>query len=869
MTPRYFTGQTLFDPVRETQAANFKDLVDRHINLPVALNITRENFQKLPKDSRDKAKSVAYLVAACFQTSPSERVYTAATHCNLLFLDIDTDKDGSSPAAPFVRDPSLLARHLAPFSFAAYTTASSTTEAPRIRVVVAAEAIPLSAYPAAVRTIAGRMGLRVITPESRTAVQPMYLPTTFAGQDPDEEHPLFASDLTGIEFTVADIDPGEPGAVPQAGSTSHHAAPADGPDGLEYLRPPVPEITLDVAKEALDHVDPDVGYREWIDVAAALKHQFLGDDTEAAFQIFDEWSSRGAKYKDEDETRAKWDSFQQTSPGRVPVTIRSLLHLARESGWDCQPIREACFSSVMDWLQNNTAGQSALLAEGLKRIMAAPLLSQTEEDALLNLIVAQSKEKHGLKVSATSLRKDLKRLKDGLKEKETTLEKQKSPAWCKGVCFVATGSRFFRQRTGERYTPDAWDYVYGKRLLPTADQLKESGQPITPANLSRPMVRPRDYALNHIKIPTVYDMEYDPSSPNEIITVSGGRVFVNTYVRSYPQADPAGQADAEEQFMGHLYNLLEEKEHARTLMDFLAYMVQHPGKKIRWAVLLQGVDGCGKGFIADTMAVVLGSAHVESIAGKTIFSGWTEWATGHQLVAIEEIRVVGVNRHEVMGILKPLITNTTIPINQKFADTRQAVNRTNYLLFTNHHDALALTPGDRRYFVLKSRYQTKEQVQELTARGYHDKLYAMLEQNPGGLRAFFESWEISEDFNPNASAPETKYLLELISDSANETTAAVRQLICEGDHPLLQYDLLSSKILMEFLQDHAQLRSKVSTQHLYNVLREENYTQTCRIMIDGCRHYLWSKTGAGVTDPEGLARLRVEKDLKNLCLHEF
>jgi len=856
MSPRYFCGQNVFGMVKPATAQNFKDLVDRYINVPVPLNVTHQAFMAMPKVERDKIKQVPYLVPAVFDSSPSRRLYEKATHCNLVFLDIDEEKDGTCPAAAFINSPDALAAQLAPLSFAAYTTASSTVEKPRMRIVVDADKIPLASYAAAVKTIARRIALPRITSESKVAVQPMFLPTLFADQDSEQDHPLIVCELHGSLFTVADIT--EDGHDPKSGEDQKSRSP-EGADDLEFLRPVVDEITLPVAKDALNSIDPDLSYPDWLEMAMALKHQF-GED---AYELFDEWSAKGAKYKDEDSTRAQWEALRQHPAGRVPVTIRSLLRSAAAAGWDASATKEKCFETTLHWIQDSSCGQSALLSQSVRRIIATPLLSQSEENALLQQVVSTAKKKWDLKISATSLHKDLQRLKATLKEKEKDGSKQMVPAWIRGVCYVAACNQFFRHHTGERYAPDPFDYLYGKRLLPTVQQLQEAGVPVNAATLSKPFVRPRDFALNNIKIPTVYDYEYDPSSPGEVFTVSEGKTFVNTYVRAHPSPNAGHQDAAADVLLNHLEHLIAEPEYRRTLLDFMAYMVQCPGKKIRWAVLLQGAEGCGKTVISEVMAAVLGKRHVKSIGGQTIFSGYTEWATGHQLVALEEVRVQGVNRHEVMNVLKPLITNTFIPINQKYEDSREVMNRTNYFLFTNHHDSLAITSGDRRYYVLKSPLQTKGQVRNL-GKGYFQTVYDMLRENAAGLRSFFETWQISDDFNCDGPPPETRYMHELVNDSATELMAAVRKLISEADHPLLQADILSSKVLLEFLHDKEELH-RVNSQQLASVLRDENYLAVGRCMIADERHYLWQRQGINHPSPEKLAAQRVKNNDKHLC----
>jgi hypothetical protein len=58
-------------------------------------------------------------------------------------------------------------------------TASSTPDAPRIRVIVEAAGLPVAVYPAAVKQIAARLGIDGPNKESLIAVQPMYLPVIF------------------------------------------------------------------------------------------------------------------------------------------------------------------------------------------------------------------------------------------------------------------------------------------------------------------------------------------------------------------------------------------------------------------------------------------------------------------------------------------------------------------------------------------------------------------------------------------------------------------------------------------------------------------------------------------------------------------
>jgi hypothetical protein len=825
------------------------------------LPLTRSAFLALDKKSRNEVKQVPFFVPACFRESPSKRQYEHATHCNLIFLDLDEQKDGKCPAAPFVHNPESLYTALEGFNFLAHTTASSTPEKPRMRIVVDAQNIPLHLYAKAVATIGALLGLTKITTESRVAVQPMFLPTLFSDST-EEDHPLIAHRVDDRGFIVKDISESAENEWESHGANGSNGV-THGDDALYFLKAPVPEVTLTVAKEALAELDPDCTYYDWIETAAALRHQFSPHKDEEAYELFDEWSSTGHKYGGEEDTRAKWDSLRPTPVGRMPITIRSLLHKAVQAGWNDQRIKENSFNKLLEWMEAVPTA-TELLEQGVQKILAAPLMSHVQESMLVDELRKHAKRRFAITVQATAIKQDLARMKARMKAESKTTEKVKEPMWARGLCYITNTEEFFRPRTGEKYTSKSLNAAYSRWLLPTEEQLREQDKPINPVTLSTPIIAPDLYALNHLKITTVTDFAYDPSQPNEKFFVNGGIKFVNNYSPTYPELDPKNAPAAGALFQEHLRNLVAEEEYRRILIDFMAFMVQFPGRKIRWSPIIQGAEGCGKTLLAEMQKAVHGKEHVKTIDGTAVLGGWNDWAFGYQLVVLEEVRVQGTNRYDIMNRLKPWITNEDIPINEKFRSSRDVRNITNYMMFSNHHDCLALTPQDRRYFVIKSPLQTKAQVQALGDQ-YFSTLFKMLRDRAGALRSFLADWDISTEFRPDGHAPRTKYIAEMVQDSANDVTACVRQLLLDGDHPLVQYDIVSAKALMDMLNLQDGL-ARVSGQQLAHVLREEGFTQLGRYAFGDDRHYLWVRGGVDVANAFPMADQRHRTNAKNLCM---
>jgi hypothetical protein len=866
---RYFQGSSVHGPVQASAARMFKEVVDALRVAPV-LGIGHKAFLALGKKQRNEIKQVPFFVPATFHNTPSKRTYEQAVHCNLIFLDIDELPDGRCPAAPFLHNPELLHEALAGFNFAAHLTASSTPEKPRMRIIVDAEEIPLSEYPKAVATIGSLLGLPSITRESSVAVQPMFLPTLF-NDSPADFSPLIAFEVQGRTFLRSDVADsldsfhGVNGANGKNGH-SEHLPPADA-DALDFLRAPVPEISLGIIKEVLAAIDPDLSYPEWFEVAAALKHQFSPHKDEEAFELFDEWSKEGSKYGGHEETLAKWKSARPSPNGRLPVTVRSLLRRGVAAGWDDKRVRENLLSVTTRWFET-TESVMDLVEKGVQRILATPLLGSMQEDMLINELSKQAKRRFSHTITPTAIRKDLNRLKAEVKAHEEPPAKVKEPLWAKDVVYVIAADEFFRYRTGEKIKTQAFNSAYGRHLMPTKAQLQAraiaTGVPTTPRDESTPMVKPSEYALNKLLVPTFQDYAYNPALPNDKMFVVHGTKLLNTYNPTYPSPDWTRAKEAGELLQKHLSNLIAEPEYRRMLLDFMAYQVQAPGRKVRYAVLIQSVEGAGKTFLAEVMKAVLGAEHVKMIDGASIKSGWNEWSFGSQLVVLEEVKVSGTSKYEIMNSLKPLITNDDISINERFRNTRQVANISNYMIFSNHHDALALTPGDRRYFVIKSPLQSKAQVLAL-GDDYFPPLYAMLRDHPGAMRAYLLDWEISADFRPDGHAPRTKYVTDMVNDSASDLTTTVRRLLLEGDFPMIQYDIVSTSAIKDVLHQ-VEGMNRVTAAQIAQVLREEGLHQVGRHLIGDDRHYVWAR--AGISEQEAVAAItmRVKKSLKNLSM---
>ena len=87
--------------------------------------------------------------------------------------------------------------------------------------------------------------------------------------------------------------------------------------------PSAPSVALETLRKLIAGRDPNCGYEPWLKVGMALHHESGG--AAEGFEIWDEWSKRGAaKYKGAGDLRAHWDSFQ-SAPGKAVITGASIV----------------------------------------------------------------------------------------------------------------------------------------------------------------------------------------------------------------------------------------------------------------------------------------------------------------------------------------------------------------------------------------------------------------------------------------------------------------------------------------------------------------------------------------------------------------
>lgn len=188
------------------------------------------------------------------------------------------------------------------------------------------------------------------------------------------------------------------------------------------------------------------------------------------------------------------------------------------------------------------------------------------------------------------------------------------------------------------------------------------------------------------------------------------------------------------------------------LLRWLAYPLQHPGAKLRTAVVMHGDEGAGKNFLFDIMVAIYGK-YGALVGQDELEDKFNDWRSCKLFVVGDEVS----SRAELVhnkNRLKALITSPTVQINPKNLTRREEKNHMNIAFLSNELQPLALDNSDRRYLVV---YTPRAKDIE-----YYKKLGEW--RDNGGVAAFYDyllKYPLG-DFHPYAPAPMTEAKSALI-----------------------------------------------------------------------------------------------------------
>jgi len=763
--------------------------------------------KKLSKHNFSDKKENGFFVGGAFS---SEKRRDEFLECRtLLTLDIDKYQGDYDD---FAFDVGISA--LEGLSYVIYSTWRSVNDAPRMRLV-----LPLS------RAVSGD-DYRVL---SRAFAESLPFDFDECSFTPNQFMYLPNAPVGGVEPFVMT---GEGVAVDVS---KYLAVSVVSSDVVAVLNDedPFADLPLDDVN-VQDYLDvypaESLEYDGWLMVGMALYHQFGGDVD--GYQVWLDWSAKSSKHN-KSQMSVKYKSFGKG--GGKKITFKSIIHAVKNSG--------VKVLTVFDGLRGQAQKVDNMSDYIALRDKIKKMDNNVLDDACRTSLASELHKSYG--ISAGFTKADIKK---GLKfEAKKTQSDVDAPDWVNGWYFLEKPNLFFND--GKIITQQSFDNSFGRENECKAMDCRAS-----------------DLALHHYMIPKVYDFMYWPCALTNTF-VHEGKEYLNSFVErgelAYDTMTSEGVA-AIDIFLEHIRFTVADENEQTILLDWLSHIVQNTGKLIRWALLLQGVQGSGKSYYHALLSRMLGS-NVKTIEAAAIGGRFTSWAHGALVNVVEEIRISGENRYAILDRLKPFITNNVVQIEEKGRDHREVPNFTNYLLLTNHKDAIPIDNNDRRYCVLFSQAQSSEQLYELLggedgAKAYFKRLFDALE-HAGSIKRYLLDRTISAGFIASGRAPDTVSRSRMIDNTANHEGDDIADLIVKYDCPIINDNIVSVTLLQELCKNNGDMLPLTRT--ISSQLLKLGYQQVAgrRVKINQKHHYIWYKPTLNEADT--IAKVKVHQREKD------
>lgn len=156
-----------------------------------------------------------------------------------------------------------------------------------------------------------------------------------------------------------------------------------------------------------------------------------------------------------------------------------------------------------------------------------------------------------------------------------------------------------------------------------------------------------------------------------------------------------------EPFFQHIYNnwCLKNRKAYEYVLNWFAWIIQYPWKKLRTSIVLKSVNRTGKGIIVDQIRKILGENYVfHPTNPKEILGDFNAGCRNKLLIFMDEL-VWGGDK-ERSGVFKKLITEKTMSINEKFKSAITIANLMNLIIASNETWCAPVGETETRFFIL-------------------------------------------------------------------------------------------------------------------------------------------------------------------------
>jgi len=212
-------------------------------------------------------------------------------------------------------------------------------------------------------------------------------------------------------------------------------------------------------------------------------------------------------------------------------------------------------------------------------------------------------------------------------------------------------------------------------------------------------------------------------------------------------------------------------EHYQYLRKWMAHMIQRPGELPGVGIVVTGKQGTGKGVFVEALGELIGIHYMVLYRLDQVTGRFNNHLRDVLLLYANEAVTTGDKASE--GVIKGLITDPTLPIEQKFVDVVQIKNCLRLIVTSNDERPVPIGMDDRRFLVLEASDAYKE-----------DKAYfgnLLRQMDAGGTEALMYDL-MTEDLTgfDVRTAPRSRYSFDVKLRGAEPIDRWWYEKLCDG-----------------------------------------------------------------------------------------
>lgn len=521
------------------------------------------------------------------------------------------------------------------------------------------------------------------------------------------------------------------------------------------------EGSLAELESLMEDLPPAEDYNEWYPVIAALKDAEREPDEfrEIALQ----WSARASNF-DEDAFERKWDNGSFTRTGQSAFSVKSLVRKVE----DLRMEEDILLRIIPAFEKADNLKEWDLAAA---RLREAPVFG-TIRDHAVEVACEHYKRVTGKKIPMSTKKAAL----------SIDWNQFDAPEWVEPWVFAQTENCFLHKRTLLRVVPHAFNNTLAQHTVHMG-------------------VTPEQFVTQMRPVPVVFGAMYYPAMHGKmegsiwkpVRGIEGeeffefnGHTWLNTFkpstIPDVPETVTKAGKKAAEVVLNYFRTQFDDADEFRHMMDWLAWLINNPTKRLKYALLILGGQGSGKSIIKKFLTYMLGAENVGTVNNQVIHKSFTGWQSGAILKVIEEISVAG-HRYDVMNVLKEPISNETLFIERKNREGVEEVNTASWMMYTNDIAALPINQGDRRFLIVRSRFRSKQDVEEFSRDNpeFFRDFEKAFTKYAGQIRLWFRDWVYSEEFDYGGHAPVTESTEDMMDSAQDGFTDAIMTAVESND----------------------------------------------------------------------------------------